>query len=313
MVARGRMLGAISFLRAGAFSDGELELLEDLTGRAALSFDNARLYAERAHVAHTLRDSLMPAALPEVPGLQLESYFKPMGAGGEVGGDFYDVFADRGNCWLVIGDVCGKGAEAAVLTGFLRHTTVAYAREASSPAGVLERVNKAMLENDFEGRFATVVLARLTFSTGGVELTLATAGHPGALVSRGAGGAEELGAFGTLLGVFPDPEIAERTTTLQPGDALALYTDGLTEAHAPARVLTVEEMVARLAEPPPRSARDTIDSLLGLAELDERARDDVAILALQVTGVPSGRAIDGAPPHTPARAAAPPANLAQSG
>ena len=110
-------------------------MLEDLTGRAALAFDNARLYAERARVARTLRRSLMPAALPEVPGLDLDSYFRPMGAGSEVGGDFYDVFADRDGCWLVVGDVCGKGAEAAVMTAFLRHTTVAYAREGAPPRG----------------------------------------------------------------------------------------------------------------------------------------------------------------------------------
>src|SRR5205807_5494605 len=122
----------------------------DLTGRAALAYDNARLYAERAHVARTLRRSLMPAALPSIPGLQLESYFRPMGAGSEVGGDFYDVFADRDGFWLVVGDVCGKGAEAAVLTGFLRHTTAAYAREGTGPARVLARVNHAMLVHDFE-------------------------------------------------------------------------------------------------------------------------------------------------------------------
>ena len=96
-------------------------------------FDNARLYAERARVAQTLRRSLMPAALPAVPGLELASFFRPMGAGSEVGGDFYDVFGDGDGCWLVVGDVCGKGAEAAALTGFLRHTTVAYAREADQP------------------------------------------------------------------------------------------------------------------------------------------------------------------------------------
>jgi serine phosphatase RsbU (regulator of sigma subunit) len=313
MVARGRMLGAISYLRDEPFSNGELELLEDLTGRASLAFDNARLYAERAHVAHTLRHSLMPAALPVVPGLQLESFFKPMGAGGEVGGDFYDVFADRCSCWLVIGDVCGKGPEAAVLTGFLRHTTVAYAREASSPASVLERVNMAMLENDFDGRFATAVLARLTFTDRGVEVTLAAAGHPGALISRGEGGAEELGAFGTLLGVFPDPEIPERATLLRPGDALALYTDGLAEAHAPDRVLTVEEMVGKLAALPPRSARGTIDTLLALVDLDDYARDDVAILAAQVVGAPVAEPEPGAPAPPHARAGARPANVAQGG
>jgi hypothetical protein len=282
MVARGRMLGTISFMRPSRFESGQLALLEDLSGRGALAYDNARLYAERAHVAHTLRHSLMPAALPKIPGLELESFFRPMSAGSEVGGDFYDVFGDRGDCWLVVGDVCGKGPEAAVLTGFLRHTTVAYAREGAGPGSVLERVNQAMLEHDFEGRFATAILARLGFGGAAVQVTIAAAGHPAALVSRAQGRAETLGDSGTLLGVFPDPSIPESTTLLGPGDGLALYTDGLAEAHAPDRVLTVERMIDQLAGDAPRSARAAIESLLGLVDLGDGARDDIAILAAHV-------------------------------
>jgi hypothetical protein len=301
MVARGRLLGTISFLRPRPFTSGQLALLEDLTGRASLAFDNARLYAERAHVAHTLRHSLMPAALPTVPGIELESFFRPMSAGSEVGGDFYDVFSDSGDCWLVIGDVCGKGPEAAVLTGFLRHTTVAYAREGVGPGRVLERVNQAMLEHDFEERFATAILARLRFGDGGVAVTLAAAGHPAALVARADGRAEELGGFGTLLGVFPDPVIPESSSVLGPGDALALYTDGLAEAHAPAGVVTVEEMIEALGRAQPGSARETIDTLLGLVDLEDGGRDDIAILALQVDSVAQAPRV---PPASPIGAGA---------
>ncbi|MHB8234711.1 MAG: PP2C family protein-serine/threonine phosphatase, partial [Solirubrobacteraceae bacterium] len=161
MVARGRTHGAISFLHVGSdarYGREVLAVLEDLAGRAAMAFDNARLYAERTRVAQTLRRSLMPSVLPEIPGLQLASFFRPLGAGAEVGGDFYDVFGDERSCWLVVGDVCGKGAEAAALTGFLRHTTVAYASDESSPGRVLAQVNRVMLEQDFEGRFATAIL-----------------------------------------------------------------------------------------------------------------------------------------------------------
>jgi serine phosphatase RsbU (regulator of sigma subunit) len=220
-----------------------------------------------------------------VPGLELESFFRPMSAGSEVGGDFYDVFGDRGHTWLVVGDVCGKGPEAAVLTGFLRHTTVAYAREATGPGSVLERVNQAMLEHDFEGRFATAILARLGFGPDGVQVTIAAAGHPAALVSRASGDAEPFGECGTLLGVFPDPVIPESTTVLRPGDGLALYTDGLAEAHAPERVLTVERMIEQLAGDAPESARAAIESLLGLVDLGDGARDDIAILAAHVDAV----------------------------
>ena len=280
LVARGRMLGTISFFRGRPFRAGELALLEDLAGRAALAFDNARLYDERARVARTLRRSLMPAALPAIPGLDLGSYFRPMGAGSEVGGDFYDVFSDRGSFWLVVGDVCGKGAEAAVLTGFLRHTAVAYAREGAGPASVLARVNHAMLKQDFDGRFATAILARLAPRESGMQVTLATAGHPAALVARAeGGGVEEFGVYGTLLGVFSDPSISESTTILGRGDSMTLYTDGLTEARAPEHVLAVEELKARLLSARPGSAREAIDALLGLLESGEEGRDDIAILA----------------------------------
>jgi hypothetical protein len=282
LVARGRLLGAISFFRHARYERGEIVLLEDLAGRAGLAFDNARLYDERARVARTLRRSLMPAALPVIPGLELESYFRPMGAGSEVGGDFYDVFGDRGSFWLVVGDVCGKGTEAAVLTGFLRHTSVAYAREGTGPASVLARVNHAMLEQEFEGRFATAILAQLALRDSGVHVTVAAAGHPAALVTRAGGEVEELGDFGTLLGVFPDPSITESSTTLRPGDSLVLYTDGLTEAYAPERVLGLEDLKGALAEAGAGSARTAIDSLLGLLDEAGEGRDDIAILAASV-------------------------------
>jgi len=284
MIARGRMLGVISFVHAGPAQTAQQRVLEDLTGRAALAYDNARLYAERAAVAQTLRRSLMPAALPRIPGLDLESYYRPTGAGSEVGGDFYDVFGDAQNCWLIVGDVCGKGAEAAVLTAFLRHTAAAYTRDCDDPAEVLARVNEAMLKHDFEGRFATAVLARLSFGGRGVGLTLAVAGHPPALLSRADGSSEELGGGGTLLGIFPDAHIGETSTVLGPGDALALYTDGLAEAQAPGRFLSSSEMLGALASHAPGSARDTIGTLLGLLDLTQGARDDIAILAVHVEG-----------------------------
>jgi len=292
MLARGRIHGMITFWgpRTGPpFDKGLVSVLEDLSGRAALAYDNARLYAERAQVARTLRRSLMPSALPTIPGLELASYFRPMGAGSEVGGDFYDVISDDEGCWLIVGDVCGKGAEAAALTGFVRHTTAAYARETDRPGHVLTRVNRAMLEQDFEGCFATAILTRMRFRPASVEVTVALAGHPAALIARSDGDAGELGGSGKLLGVFPDADIEEAFTVMGPGDALALYTDGLTEAHAPAQVLSVGQMVERLRNSPRRSPQDAIDALLGLIGPDTRVGDDIAILAAQVATGRGGR------------------------
>jgi hypothetical protein len=317
MVARGRTHGAISFVRAERWSrraPSYLAILGDLAARAAIAYDNARLYAERARVADTLRRSLMPAELPPVPGIELASFFRPMGAGEEVGGDFYDVLARERRCWLVVGDVCGKGAEAAALTGFLRHTTMAYAREASSPAWVLAQVNQAMLEQDFGGRFATVLLAHVKALGAGMEVRIATAGHPPALLARAGGSVEEAGRCGTLLGVFADPAIHDVTVLLEPGDTLALYTDGLVDAHAPGRRVGARELLEQLARSSPASAQGAVAALLDLVDLDSGARDDVAILAARVktpvvsehTTGPSPSSASGVPAQLLSTAAADP-------
>lgn len=285
LIARGRILGAITFLHIGSdarYDAGALDVLADLTGRAAMAFDNARLYAEQTHTAHTLQRSLMPSVLPAIPGLELASYFRPLGAGSEVGGDFYDAFGDRESCWLMVGDVCGKGAEAAALTGFLRHTTVAYARGAVSPGAVLRSVNRVMLEQDFEGRFATAILVNLRFIAAGTAVTIASAGHPAGLITRTGGAVGEFGKRGTLLGIFEHPIIEEASTILEPGDSLALYTDGLLEAHAPSRTITAQEMIGRLEQRSPKGAQDAIDALIGLIEIDDDVRDDIAILSVRV-------------------------------
>jgi hypothetical protein len=285
LIARGRTHGAITFMhsaRRGRYRPHQLAVLEDLSERAAMAFDNARLYAERARVAGTLRRSLMPAGLPDLPELELASFFRPMGAGDEIGGDFYDVFRDRDGCWLVVGDVCGKGAEAAALTGFLRHTAMAYARETMSPASVLAEVNQAMLEQDFGGRFATVLLAHLQSRQDGLEARIATAGHPPALLARATGEVTQAGDAGTLLGVFGDPDVQDSALMLRHEDVLILYTDGLADAHAPGRTVTAAEMLQALARRLPRSPQEGIDTLLELVEPQHGARDDIAILSAQV-------------------------------
>jgi serine phosphatase RsbU (regulator of sigma subunit) len=278
--ARNRTHGEIAFLRVGEqndYSDHELGVLEELASRAALAYDNARLYAERARVASALQRSLMPPRLPEVKWLELASYFRPIGAANQIGGDFYDAFmGERESCWLVVGDVCGKGPQAAAYTGLLRQSTRAYAREATSPAAVLAQVNQAMLEQDFEEGFATAVLVLLRLDGERIDATVAAAGHPPAVVIRAEGGTEELGS-GQLLGRFEDARVQDERTVLRVGDALALYTDGLSEAHAPQRMHSVAELTAPLRARAARSAQDVLDALLAPVGADE-GRDDIAIL-----------------------------------
>jgi serine phosphatase RsbU (regulator of sigma subunit) len=281
LTARNRTHGVIGFLHVGndaSYSEAELGVLEDLAARAALAYDNARLYAERAHIASALQRSLMPPKLPEIPWLSLASYFQPIGAANRVGGDFYDAFRDDGRCWLVVGDVCGKGPEAAALTGLLRQSTRAYARQASGPGTVLARVNQALIEQDFTEGFATSILVLLELRGHRVGVTVAAAGHPPAVVVRADGRVEELGD-GTVLGMIAGVRSEDVSTHLDPGDALALYTDGLTEADAPRRILTVDEMTAPLRSRSPRTAQHVVDALLNPIAHDGDVRDDIAILA----------------------------------
>ena len=291
LTARHRAHGVISFLHvanSARYSERELAVLDDLSRRAALAYDNARLYAERAHVASALQRSLMPPKLPEIPWLGLASYFQPIGAANRVGGDFYDAIWDEDTCWLVVGDVCGKGPEAAAMTGLLRQSTRAYARLASSPADVLAQVNEAMLDQDFAEGFATAVLVKLEPHDGRVDATIAAAGHPAAVVVRADGRVEELGE-GVLLGRFPGARSADRSTCLDPGDAIVLYTDGLADAYAPSRIVTVEEMTAPLRRHSPRSAQQVLDAFLNPMDAHTEVRDDIAILAAfaQTLGAPA--------------------------
>jgi sigma-B regulation protein RsbU (phosphoserine phosphatase) len=140
-----------------------------------------------------------------------------------------------------------------------------------------------MLEQNFDGRFATAILVNLRLADGEATVTVASAGHPAALLTRNGGGAGEFGERGALLGVFADPQIGEATTVLAPGDSLALYTDGLLEAHAPDHTLTSEQMIEQLRRRSPERADETIDALLDLVDLDEGVRDDIAILSARVT------------------------------
>jgi hypothetical protein len=286
--ARNRTHGVISFLHVAndaSYSDSELGVLEDLTERAALAYDNARLYAERVQVASALQRSLMPPKLPEIPWLGLASYFQPIDAANRVGGDFYDAFRDHGRCWLVVGDVCGKGPEAAALTGLLRQSTRAYARQASSPGTVLARVNEALIEQEFAEGFATAILVSVELRGDLLDVNLAAAGHPPAVLVRADGRVEELGE-GTLLGRFAGARSEDVSTQLHPGDALALYTDGLSEAHAPRRIVTVEEMTAPLRSRSPQTAQHVVNALLSPIAAGGEVRDDIAILAALAPQVP---------------------------
>jgi PAS domain S-box-containing protein len=282
LIARGRVRGVLAagFDRAPAADD--LVLFDDLARRAALALDSARLYAERDHIARTLQQSLLPRDLPRIPGVELAARYLAAGDGNEVGGDFYDCFATGSNDWaVVIGDVCGKGAEAAAVTALARYTLRAAAHHTRRPRAVLTLLNEALLRDRLDYRFCTVLYASLTPHEDGVAVCVTAAGHPLPLVLRASGAVEAVGSPGSLLGIVEAPELTEEPVELAPGDALILYTDGVTEAD---RSAGPERLTAFLAT---RAG----DGAAALAEAVERdalaahggaARDDVAVVVVRV-------------------------------
>ncbi|HEX2069398.1 MAG TPA: GAF domain-containing SpoIIE family protein phosphatase, partial [Actinomycetota bacterium] len=288
MIARGKALGVISFVSAESghlYDESDLELAEDLARRAAVAVDNARLFEERSYVARTLQQSLLPPKLPSVPGVELSSLYRPAGEAFEVGGDFYDVFPSRGSSWaVVIGDVCGKGPDAASVTGLARHTIRAAAVEESKPSRILQALNEAVIQQRTDHTFCTVAYVRAKRASEGVALDVCCAGHPLPMILRADGAVEAVGAEGTLLGIFPDPELSDRSGKLGPGDALVLYTDGLTDQPGPEGRLGrkgIEEVLSSAVGMDAASISACLERAV-MNGSGQALQDDVALLVLRV-------------------------------
>jgi PAS domain S-box-containing protein len=284
LIARGRTIGALSFLHAFSnlrYDPGDLEFLSELGERAALALDNARLYRERDRVAKSLQRGLRPPRPAEVPGLDISVIFEAAGEGIEVGGDLYDVLPTDDGCWVLIGDVAGKGSTAASVSVAVRHSVRGLTREIAEPDEVLRRVNELLLTGESLNDFATVMLARLHRKASGWRLVLASAGHPPA-VHAADGGSTLLGG-GSVLGAWREAAVERHELPLGPGETVVLCTDGWLEAGPVS------------SHQPPESFAEMAQSLSGL-ELDEvierlRAdavgrstgtlRDDLVLLALR--------------------------------
>jgi PAS domain S-box-containing protein len=231
LMARGRTLGALSFLHAHGdlrYDPGDLDFLTELGERAALALDNARLYRERDRVAKSLQRGLRPPRPAEVPGLGISVVFEAAGEGIEVGGDLYDVLPNEDGCWVLVGDVAGKGSTAASVSVAVRHSVRGLAREITEPDEVLRRVNELLIAGETLNDFATAMLARLQRIGDEWHLKLASAGHPPAVLATEAG-PEQLGG-GSVLGAWKEANIQCHERTLGPSATLALCTDGWLEA-----------------------------------------------------------------------------------
>ena len=303
--ADGHRLGTVSVLdtRPRDATEEQLDILSDLAALVAQELERrlssiCTITAERTmragaeRLVRTLQRTLLPPALPEVPGLDAAAAYHPVSQD-EVGGDFYDLFPlDDGRWAFFLGDVCGKGAEAAALTSLTRYTLRSAAIYDPDPCAVLGNLD-AVLKGEYQSdpRFCTALFGVMAPEPdGSFAVTLAGGGHPPALAVRADGTVDAVPTpGGQLIGILPDPRFAQADVRLAPGDALLLYTDGLTEARTPdGAMLGDEGLTAHLTSKP----GDGADNLLAnihklLTELGAGVGDDTALLALSVPRRPA--------------------------
>jgi serine phosphatase RsbU (regulator of sigma subunit) len=290
--ARGHVIGCLTLWimqPANAFDETARRTAKRLADRAALSLDNARLHEQQKHIASVLQHSLRPRSLPEIAGFESSSRFLAAGEAYEVGGDFYDVFRTGSGGWMaVIGDVCGKGPEAAALTSLARHSIRSASTPETAPSDVLRALHDSIAGERTGLRFCTAALARIQAPSNGrgsARVTIALGGHPPPLVLRKSGRVDQLGRPGTLLGALPAPHLADVDARLGVGDSLVLYTDGMLDLRD--RSSDDPAWLSRQLERAAGGSADEVASKLAEAAIKRNGgepRDDIAILVLRRSG-----------------------------
>jgi serine phosphatase RsbU (regulator of sigma subunit) len=298
--------GALVLLRRaeeGEFNDGEEVLARLFAARAGAALSAARLHAEQAAVTRTLMRDLLPPELHPVHGVEFAGAYRASEDYEVVGGDFYDVHpaaTPDGETLVVLGDVCGKGLEAAMLTGKIRNTLQALTPLAADHQAVLELLNGAMLSAE-HARFATLVLASVANRDGSVAVRLTSAGHLPPLIVRNGGRVEQADTCGTLVGALPDIEARSFETTLAPGETCVLYTDGVTEARGGPlgdHMFGEQRLASALAECAGVPAAAVVERVMMLANQWVGQQDDVAVVAITAPRRTHLSAVDG---HTRGR------------
>ncbi|CAJ1578334.1 PP2C family protein-serine/threonine phosphatase [[Mycobacterium] wendilense] len=283
LTARGVTFGALVLLRRAdaGFTVAEIGSAQRVADRAALVLDSARMYHERMHVASVLQQSLRPPALPDIPGLRLAACYRPAAEHLDIGGDFYDVIGGDDDWLVAFGDVCGKGVEAAALTGLARQSIRTAAHFDRDPAAVLG-VTNSVLYNPASTQFVTVLCARLRPDGTDVQVDLATAGHTPPLVLRIDGRVEEVAVYGTAAAIVAEVQYGTTTFRLAPGDTMLMFTDGVDEAWGSAGQYGLERlqnMLPAYAGAPPEVVCEAVEQDV-MEYLDGTAHDDIALLAV---------------------------------
>ncbi|GIG91067.1 SpoIIE family protein phosphatase [Plantactinospora endophytica] len=286
LVARGQRLGTLAVGRhqRHRHDPDEVAVLEDVARRAALAIENARIHDERRKVAHTLQQSLLPPVLPVVDGIGFAAEYVPTGDAAEVGGDFYDVVPLGEDRWLVVvGDVSGKGVQAAAVTGLVRDVIRVLVGDGKPLPEALSRLNGTLVERG-GGRYCTLALAAVDRDPSGrLSVSLYLAGHDRPVLVRGDGRTSFVGSGGTALGLLDSIASPVADVRLGPGDALVFYTDGVTERRRGRELFGIERL-RDAAAPLAGYSAEVVAARLRAAAINfsvESPRDDIAILVLR--------------------------------
>jgi anti-sigma regulatory factor (Ser/Thr protein kinase) len=284
VVGRSGILGTLTFVSAHArrFDSDDLELATELGRRAGVAVENARLYSERADIAHTLQIALVPDPVPLAPGWDVAALYRPAGEATEAGGDFYDMVRTDDGWLVVMGDVAGKGARAASLTALARYTLRTAAMLTGDPSAALAALNAGLMRRP-DVAYCTAALVSLVEDSeaGGARARVFSAGHPLPVLLSG-GRAREFGRSGPLLGALEVADWPAEEIVLGAGDRLVLYTDGVTDARGPEdrfgdhRLL---ELLSGVDGAPPAELVRAIDGALRGFQFGPQ-RDDTALLAV---------------------------------
>jgi PAS domain S-box-containing protein len=284
MAAAGRTVGALTLVSADSgrvLDHGDLEFAGQIAERAALAVENARLYSGRVEVARTLQRSLLPEALPDVPGWEVAAFYRPVGEETVVGGDFYDLW-EAGEDWLMmIGDVTGKGVRAAAVTSLVRHTAWTASDYDHRPAAILARIDAAL-----KRRPALPVCTALCVRLSGTTCTVACGGHPPP-IRLSVDGAREVGHYGTLLGGFQRVNWPEETFEMQAGEALVAFTDGVTDTVGRGGERfggeRLERVLSDSRDQDPQALCERLLTALDEFQVGAQA-DDTAVVVMRFTG-----------------------------
>jgi serine phosphatase RsbU (regulator of sigma subunit)/PAS domain-containing protein len=269
----------------GPFGVADLGLAEELGRHLAIAIRVDRVFRQRSQVAEALQASLLPARLPTVPGLEFAAAYIGATHFQEISGDFYDVFKAGDDGWgIAVGDVCGKGQDAAAMTAAARHAIRALAHVRDAPADILAAANEVLVAEDYEDRFVTASLALLRQRGRRVQVRLGSCGHPGPAVVRADGRVEILEGEGLPLGLFPDARPGQLDLELHQGDVLFFYTDGVTEARSSDLSFFEDRLSDALAAVAGRSASEIVRAVQELVTTfsSGELKDDVTILAVRV-------------------------------